>query len=847
MKRGWILFGSVLLATVGCTSNYLGGCGGDSFIRTLRPAPPRPLPLGLPICAPKGAEAQAGDLWADHGGAVAAGYGAAFTTGNFDDDLIPDLAIGLPFAEARDAAGQLVPGAGNVVVCWGLGKTEPGACSFSPERCQRFQDPAGPEQEANFGAGLGAYPTNLNDALVIGAPGARVGDQERGSIRGMEFKASTTDRFIERWWRLESRLPFAVSDTDARWGHACAAGEFSDTTDIEPPGFLSPDLAIGAPGWDFRAGSVPVQNVGAVEVVMGNGQFQSPGVPGQEVPAPFYSAGHFGILPTRTPDCQVGGNPQPCPESRYGTALAVGRFHEDATRGASLDIAVGAPGTPAFDGTGASIPRAGKVEVLNDIVSTAFGLSPGVTADLHFGDELGAQELWKNTDFEWEPWTLFMVDYSPAPGDEFGSSLFTFDFLPSIWAEVDDGEWKDELVIGAPGHEATEVPVSGLPTAFFSGAGSVCMRTFGDVELQEITALPSELDDPVLQPKQWCLDLADKEAWANPSGNSNLLGAEVNARLGTSVAAGRVSHWDPHFEVVAGAPGEDGGHGAVRALYFDVIWNDSIRFAEKTDEVRVVTVAAPPDYLAGTDGVVGTSDDVTVSALGEALTLYDINCGGVPDIIAGAPGRLQQQSATWDSWGSVVVSAGTEHPQLSDEWSARYELDFEFPLTGASEQLALNLALIEDSPGSGGGGGYTFNWSNSNHTNTAELFLELPIIGELYSVCVPLPWNLPALPGGMPLLEAGDVDDTEDCTVAFPEPTAYSSEGLQWMSFGPPAGQWASWVGFEDIPLYLDLKDQVDWAALEAVGLGDEFSDEVGVRLWLKPTVDSSTGEVLKS
>ncbi len=109
------------------------------------------------------------------------GGGLAFTTGFFDDDDQPDLAVGAPYSDA---------GAGMVLVCWGL-DVPGGDDTFElAEDCDAFLSPnSEPNEEFGFALTTLDDPNRDEDWLVVGAPGQGSTSEHGGRVYGFMFDA----------------------------------------------------------------------------------------------------------------------------------------------------------------------------------------------------------------------------------------------------------------------------------------------------------------------------------------------------------------------------------------------------------------------------------------------------------------------------------------------------------------------------------------------------------------------------------------------------------------------------------------------------------------------------------
>ena len=151
-------------------------------------------------------------------------------------------------------------------------------------------------------------------------------------------------------------------------------------------------------------------------------------------------------------------------------------------------------------------------------------------------------------------------------------------------------------------------------------------------------------------------------------------------------------------------------------------------------------------------------------SFGTALALIGGDCGGVPDLLVGAP------RPTGGGEGAVGRTTMEINPTLDEEWSGR----FEFSQADPEETARLTLALLQDPNESAGTGeGYIQVGSSTNFTPT----LLVP------TACSPLPLNYVALPGSMPPWKVLVEDCIDDVAQKLP---FYSPEGDDWGGFDYP-------------------------------------------------------------
>ncbi len=317
-------------------------------------------------------------------------FGRALAVGDFNGDLIEDLAIGVP---GEEVGGH--PGAGALLVQFGSagGLTQSGAVRITQAGALIFDEP---EDFDHFGWALAALDFNADgvDDLIIGTPDEDWGTTaDAGVIHVIYGTPAGFTGGAEVYLQgtcCTNTLGDAV-ETGDRFGSVLAAGDFNHDG--------SEDVAIGVPLEDLGAAPSLIANAGLVHVL--------------------YGTGGNGLRP----DPQIwtqstSGIPElPDTDDEYGASLVAG----DLTFDSWDELVIGAPYEEVVSGDGLQVD-AGSVTVLR-------GGSNGLTP---FNARFLVQSAFAGP-----------VDPSEA-GDRFGTSLGIADF---------NADGVGDLAIGAP-HES---------------------------------------------------------------------------------------------------------------------------------------------------------------------------------------------------------------------------------------------------------------------------------------------------------------------------------------------------------------------------------------------------------
>ena len=309
-------------------------------------------------------EAQAGD-----------DLGTALAVGDFDDDGVDDLAIGVP----GESVGSLdLAGAVNVLYgTQGVGLTAADNRIFHQDS-DNIVGEADPGDRFGAALAVGDFDDDGVDDLAIGVPGESVGSLDRaGAVnvlygtRGVGLTAADN-----RIFHQDSNGIPGLAEAHDEFGSALAAGNFGNTP--------HDDLAIGVPREAVFVGNV-AEEAGVVNVLYGS----SSGLVGS------------GAQLWDQTDCECVSPPQR--GDQFGRALAAANFGKTT----HADLAIGAP----YDDVGGI--DTGTVHVF-------YGAPLGLSS-------VGSQLWWQDSAF---------IAGVAEPHDNFGRALAAANFGRSSHADL---------------------------------------------------------------------------------------------------------------------------------------------------------------------------------------------------------------------------------------------------------------------------------------------------------------------------------------------------------------------------------------------------------------------------
>jgi hypothetical protein len=270
---------------------------------------------------------------------------AAATVGDFDNNGVEDLAVGVPGEDVGPRNGPEVNNAGAVDVFYGqaAGLSEVGNDHWT-QNSSGVQDPA--EGGDRFGSSVAAGDVNGDgfDDLAIGVPLEDIGAAPKADAGAVQVLFGSSTGLVAAGNKFISIDP----ESGDRFGSAVAAADMF--------GGPEADLAVGGPGEDGKKGRV--------------NRFAGPGL------------GAFGIVL----DGSAAGD-------LAGSALATGQFGTVGGAGTGLsgklDLAVGSPG--AMSGAGEiDVYRFGKFGSAFRQGLNESNLSRTIEPGDHFGAALAA-------------------------------------------------------------------------------------------------------------------------------------------------------------------------------------------------------------------------------------------------------------------------------------------------------------------------------------------------------------------------------------------------------------------------------------------------------------------------
>ncbi len=397
----------------------------------------------------------------------------------------------------------------------------------------------GPAHAAAKPAQMGDFNGDGYADLAIGAPNGKVGGTTGGYVGivyGSKAGAKTSHHQIIS--QNSAGVPGAAENGD-RFGASLAAADF------DGDGYS--DLAIGSPGEIVNGSTAP----GTVTIVFGS----SKGLSSSAITIP---------RPATSPEA-----------SAFGTSLVAGEFNQDGHR--DLAISAGAAVRVVYGRAGlrSSKPTLKDIPVGENLNALAAG---DVTGDGH--EDLVISSTEQDAD-------LSTIAVYPGSASGLATTPLAAKGAGSAGAPIAVGD--------IDGNGNADVVVGG---GFDTPGGDFTLYPGG----------PEGLD--ATRTTQW-----NQDSPGVPGGD------EPGDRFGAAVAV-RDVNGDGKADVLAGAPGEDNGTGAVTLLY---------------GASTGLSTSGAQQFGQGSPGVPGTPEKG--DAFGRTVTVIDLNHDGRAELVAAAPGE----------------------------------------------------------------------------------------------------------------------------------------------------------------------------------------------------------------
>ena len=334
-------------------------------------------------------------------------FGAALASGDFNDDVADDLAIGVPGEDVGSFRN-----AGSVNVLYGGdggGLIAAGDQLWNQDSVLAMEtvlDTADDDESFGFALASGDFDDDGFDDLAIGVPGEDlvvvagpdgIDAPDAGAVNVLNGSVSGLAADRDQFWSqftLEG-----AQQTGDHFGHSLASGDFDDD------GF--DDLAVGVPGEDIGTES----SAGAVNVIYGSNVLLA--LAGNQV------------WHQNSPSVAGGAEEG----DAFGASLAAADFDGDGFD----DLAAGVPGEDVDED-----PNAGAADVL-------YGAAAGLTG--------AGSQVWHQA--------IPFVEGAAEPGNAFGSSVAAGNF---------DGDNFADLVAGVPGEAVDGFTSAGAANVLYGSA-----------------------------------------------------------------------------------------------------------------------------------------------------------------------------------------------------------------------------------------------------------------------------------------------------------------------------------------------------------------------------------------
>ncbi len=425
--------------------------------------------------------------------------------GDFNGDGIADLAVGAPGENAGAGAVHIMLGSAT-------GLTATGSQYWS----QNSAGIADSEEAGDrFAAALAVGDVNGDGRadLAVGAPGE---DNAAGQVHVLLGSASGLTSTGNQLWNQNTAGIASSSEAGDRFGAAVAIGNVGGSTHA--------DLAVGAPGENTGAG--------AVHALFGSAS--GPSATGSQ----FWSQNTGGVA-----DSEEAGD-------AFGTALALADLG-----GTTLnDLAIGTPGENSGAGHVHVLPGSttGLTATGSQLWSQA---STGIADGPETGDRFGAALAAGNLGFTTQ------ADLAVgAPGEDAGAGgVHTIYGTASGLASTNSQLWNQGVAGVTDSPEAADAFGAALATADFGGTthADLAVGTPGEnAGAGHIHVLPGSSTG---------VTATGSQLWSQAS-TGIVDSPEAADAFGSSVTALNVGR-SAQADLVAGAPGENTGRGALHVVF----------------------------------------------------------------------------------------------------------------------------------------------------------------------------------------------------------------------------------------------------------------------------------------
>jgi len=317
----------------------------------------------------------------------------AVATGDFNNDDIPDIAIGAPEADFTPTGGPTRAEAGAVYVIFGKNFVNPSIIDATTVPEIKVFGAAGGD---NLGFSLVVRDVNGDgtDDLAIGAPGVDFpasGDAartENGAVFILFGATSSTPRTIDLATANAANVAIFGERSGDRFGSALAAGDAGGAT-------TAAELLIGAPGSTGPLVTSGRTNGGAAFLFFGGAPLANTAATTKGIDLGSTATG------AQTANVEIFGTA----DSQFGSAVAIGELNS----GSSADLAIGAPradrpaSPTAINEAGAVFlvfggpnldPTGGATAKTIDIATTQQQTSIyGIDANDHFGASIAVGDV----------------------------------------------------------------------------------------------------------------------------------------------------------------------------------------------------------------------------------------------------------------------------------------------------------------------------------------------------------------------------------------------------------------------------------------------------------------------